>query len=52
MDFPIWVALVLDEHFVMDLKTLKGTKNDPQWSRMFLFALVICHQFATGNYGS
>ena len=51
MDFPIWV-LLLDEHFVMDLKTLKGTKNDPQWSRMFLLALVTCQQFAIGNYGS
>lgn len=28
-------------NFTLNLETLAGTQNDPQWSRMFLFALII-----------
>lgn len=35
----------------MDLETLEGTQNDPQWSRMLLFALTLEEQFSIGYYG-
>lgn len=34
VDFPIWVALVLPEHFAVDLETLERTQSDLECSSL------------------